>query len=123
MRNVHEFDGKIHMKLDFLYTEEHVEKIINDAGFLQKMRHDACVMADQILNENSGKNVDTLNNNMDARQLFVALLDKMSAIKNRKDNEIFQQLLEEQLIDMKNLGHCQQGRTIRLWQLLQCLEY
>lgn len=121
MRNVHEFDGKIPMKMDFIYTEKETRKIINDAGFLKKMRHDACFMATKIINENNEKNVDHLNNNMDARQLFVALLDKISQIQDPNDKAIFHKLLEEQLCDMKNLGQCPQGRTTRLWQLLQSL--
>jgi hypothetical protein len=121
MRNVHEFDGKIPMKMDAKYGDDEMEKIIYDAGFLKKMRHDAQWMAQQIMTGNSEKNIDTLNHDMDARQMFVALLDKIANIKDPEDKELFYLLLEEQLCDMKNLGPCPQGRTIRLWQLLHSL--
>lgn len=122
MRNVHEFDGKIPMKLKTLYGENQMKQIINDAGFLKKMRHDARFMANQIIHEDDKKNIDPLNNNIDARQLFARLLEKISMIKNQDDKETFQMLLEEQLSDMKNLGSCPQGRSIRLWQLLHCID-
>lgn len=122
MRNVHEFDGKIPMKLDIEYGDAQMKKIINDAGFLKKMRHDARFMANKIITENNEKNVDRHNRQMDARQIFVALLDKIENIQDTEDQSMFHQLLEEQLVDMRNLGNCPQGRTIRLWQLLQSLE-
>jgi hypothetical protein len=122
MRNVHEFDGKIPMKLNYLYTEKEMKKIINEAGFLKDMRNDAQYMTTQILMENNEKNIDDRNHKMDARQMFVALLDRISHLKDEEDKTLFHQLLEEQLSDMKNLGPCPQGRTIRLWQLLQSLE-
>lgn len=122
MRNVHEFDGKVPMKLKNIYTENEMKKIINDAGFLTKMRYDARFMSNLIITESSDKNLDPLNHNMDARQLFVALLENISNIKDPEDKETFCMLLEEQLCDMKNLGSCPQGRSIRLWQLLQCIQ-
>lgn len=122
MRNVHEFDGKVAMKMDCKYTDHQMQKIINDAGFLKKMRYDAQLMIHKIITENSDKNIDHLNYHMDARQMFVALLDKIIKIQDHDDQQFFHKLLEEQLSDMKNLGPCPQGRTIRLWQLLQSLE-
>jgi len=122
MRNVHEFDGKVPMKLNMLYGEDQMKQIINDAGFLNKMKYDARFMANQIITENDKKNIDPLNNNMDARQLFVRLLEKISMIQDQDDKETFHMLLEEQLSDMKNLGSCPQGRSIRLWQLLHCID-
>lgn len=119
MRNVHEFDGKIPMKMDSTYGNEEMKKIINDAKFLKKMRHDAQWMAQQIITEKNQKNIDPINHHMDARQMLVALLDKISNLKDQEDKDLFHLLLEEQLSDMKNLGQCPQGRTIRLWQLLQ----
>lgn len=123
MRNVHEFDGKIPMKINSKYGDHDMKKIMNDAEFLKKMRHDAQWMAHQIMTGNSEKNIDTLNHHMDARQMLIALLDKITQIKDQEDKELFHLLLEEQLSDMKNLGQCPQGRTIRLWQLLQSLSF
>lgn len=121
MRNVHEYDGKIHIKLGSSYTRDEMKKVMNDAGFLQKMRGDARSMLSNIMVETSEKNVDHLNNSVDARQLLVALVYKISTLPE-EDRVLFANLLEEQLCDMKNLGPCPQGRTIRLWQLFQSLE-
>lgn len=120
MRDVHEYDGKIHIKLDLIYTDQEMKKIVDDAGFLGKMRVDARIMADKIMRETAEKNIDRLNNNVDARQLFVALIDKISRLPE-EDRSFSTTLLEEQLCDMKHLGECPQGRTIRLWQLFQAL--
>lgn len=122
MRNVHEFDGKIPMKLDFFYTKDQVQKILNDADFLSRMQTDARIMANNILLESNEKNIDSLNHHTDARQLFISLLSKISKIQDQQDKLLYYTLLEEQLCDMKNLGQCPQGRTIRLWQLFQTLE-
>lgn len=118
MRDVHEFDGKIPMKLEKTYTKEEVRGIFHDAGFLKTMKPEAQRMAHCIMTENSADNMDPKNHHMDARQLLVALLDKISHLP---DQSSFHPLLEEQLSDMFHLGPCPQGRTIRLWQLLQSI--
>lgn len=120
MRNVHEYDGKIHIKVGVNYTDQEVGKIMNDAEFLEKMQPDARFMTDKIIQEHAEKNIDRLNNNVDARQLFVALINKISQLPEQ-DRSFFIILLEEQLCDMRHLGECPQGRTIRLWQLYQSL--
>lgn len=122
MRNVHEFDGKIPMKIHTSYTNDQVEKICNDADFLWRMHPDARLMTNKILTEPSEKNMDPLNHHMDARQLLVALLVKILQLQDPQDKSFYSSLLEEQLLDMKNLGPCPQGRTIRLWQLFQTLQ-
>lgn len=119
MRNVHEFDGKVPMKLEKIYTENEVRSVFNDAGFLRQMVPDAQRMVHRIITENSEENVDPKNHHIDARQLFVALLDRVSHIQDH--HSWFPTLLEEQLVDMSRLGPCPQGRTIRLWQLLQSI--
>ena len=122
MRNVHEFDGKIHMKLENFYTEEQIQKIRNDAEFLSNMKKDARIMATKIMTESAEKNIDPINHHIDARQLFITLLDKIAQRTDEADKVFYATLLEEQLCDMKNLGPCPQGRTIRLWQLIQSIE-
>lgn len=118
MRDVHEFDGKVPMKLDVFYEEEEVRKIFNSAGFLWKLiQPDALRMLDQLMYEPFEKNMDLVHQT-DARQVLVALLEKILALKG-DDQRFFSSLLEEQLCDMKRLGPCPQGRTVRLWQLFQ----
>lgn len=121
MRNVHEFDGKTPMKLNDFYTEDQVHKILNDADFLLKMQWNARLMTNMILEDELEKNMDCLNQGVNARQLFIALLFKISQIQDKHDKQMYCSLLEEQLCDMKNLGSCPQGRTIRLWQLFTTL--
>jgi hypothetical protein len=110
------------MKIHTSYTNDQVEKICNDADFLWRMHPDARLMTNKILTEPSEKNLDPLNHHMDARQLLVALLVKILQISDPQDKIFYSSLLEEQLLDMNNLGPCPQGRTIRLWQLFQTLQ-
>lgn len=120
MRNVHEFDGKVPMRMEKTYTEEEIKRIVNDAEFLNQMSMSARHMSQELLRMNNRKNYDPLNQHIDAQQLYVALLQKICQLPF-EDKTFFQYLLQEQLEDMKNLGSCPQGRTIRLWQLLQSL--
>lgn len=123
MRNVHEFDGKLPIQERTFYTQEEMKKIVDDAGiFLQGMRVDARLMTDKIIHEGKETNMDTVNNNADAKNMFLRVLQRISTIQDKQDQKCFYNMLEEQLCDMKNLGPCPQGRTVRLWQLLQCLE-
>ena len=123
MRNVHVYDGKLPIHDKMLYTEDQMKKIVNDAeNFLSRMRVDARLMTENILSEGVEKNTDTLNNNADAKKLLVAVLERISSLTDKQDQTCFYDLLEEQLCDMKNLGQCPQGRTVRLWQLFQSLE-
>lgn len=121
MRNVHEYDGKIPIKVSKVYNETEIQRIVNDAGFLSNMCMDAKHMNSELLLFGNRGNYDPLNQHTDARQLYVALLEKIFQLPS-EDQSLFHLLLEEQLCDMKRLGSCPQGRTIRLWQLFQCLE-
>jgi hypothetical protein len=120
MRNVHEYDGKVPIRTDRTYTDDEVSEMGNDAGFWGNMKPCARSMAQQILTEPFAKNVDVQNGHADARQLLAALLHRIRQLQDQ-DRDLFLPLLEEQLTDMKTLGPCPQGRTIRLWQLLQSL--
>lgn len=123
MRNVHVYDGKLPIHDKMTYTDDEMKKIADDAqNVLTRMRVDARLMADKILLEGKEKNTDTLNNNADAKKLLVAVLERISSLTDKEDQTCFYGLLEEQLCDMKNLGPCPQGRTVRLWQLFQSLE-
>lgn len=123
MRNVHEYDGKIPMTLEYPYTKQEEDIIFNNADnvFLKNTNYTAKTMVSMIMTENDEKNIDKLNLNMNARKMLIVLFDKISNIKDNDDRHTYYQLLEEQLCDMKRLGSCPQGRTIRLWQLLQTL--
>lgn len=123
MRNVHEYDGKLPIYNKTSYTDDEMKKIVDDAqNYLRKMRIDARIMVDNILSEGKEKNTDTLNNNADARKLLIAVLQRISCLPDKEDQTCFYNMLEEQLCDMRNLGPCPQGRTVRLWQLFQSLD-
>ena len=62
------------------------------------------------------KNHDPVNR-YHARDLLMALLYRISILKDIEDRETMQMLLQEQLHDMALLGPCPQGRVVRLWQL------
>lgn len=116
MKNVHEFDRKIRIQTEEAPIEENVFE-----EFLEKvsLHPSALFMARDIIG-NSEKNRDDINR-ADARQLLYTLLVKINGLKDEEDKKMFYLLLEEQLKDMKQLGPCAQGRTIRLWQLIRSL--
>lgn len=113
MRNVHEFDRKINMNL----PQKEIKEEIFESFLKRKLSNIAMMMATQIIQPNE-KNDDHINQ-ADARFLLFELLSKIQS-QPEKDQEDMYKLLEEQLEDMLRLGPCPQGRTIRLWQLLQC---
>lgn len=115
MRDVHEFDGKVPIK-----TQKPAGgSIFDDAEDL--LSGEALHMAQRILRGRQEENLDALNHDADARALLSELLVAVRAIRDDKDRKDYTALLAEQLCDMKNLGPCPQGRTVRLWQLLQPL--
>lgn len=115
MRDVHEFDGKVPIKTGKVAEGS---KFDNAEELLSvEARH----MARRILDGGREENLDTRNHDADARALLLELLALIRAIRDDKDRREYQALLEEQLCDMKNLGPCPQGRTVRLWQLIQPL--
>lgn len=123
MRNVHEFDGKLYIKTKKKYGDQEEKKIWDDAKeYMMRMNDVSMRMAHSILHDPHEKNVDNINQDADARQVFLELLTQLNHMDDIQDKVAFYSLLEEQLEDMYRLGQCPQGRTIRLWQLLQSLE-
>lgn len=114
MKNVHEFDRKLNIQTKGDPINEEIWK-----EFLQRpgIASTAKEMAIDII-ENSPKNKDEINR-ADAKVLFFELLTKIKTLSEEDQKDMYF-LLEEQLTDMLKLGPCAQGRTIRLWQLLQC---
>lgn len=120
MRNVHEFDGKVRIELEKNVKKEEEEKIWDDAEkYINKMGSGAQTMARSIYHDPMEKNMDMINKGVNARELLLTLLTKLNQMDDKQDQMTFYSLLEEQLDDMHRLGQCPQGRTIRLWQLLQ----
>lgn len=118
MRDVHEFDGKVPIKLA---KPAMGSKNDNAEELFSGMREEARHMARRILQGGQEENLDTRNRDADARRVLTELLASIAAIPDGQDRKAYLALLEEQLCDMKNLGPCPQGRTVRLWQLLQPL--
>lgn len=117
MRDVHEFDGKVPIKMENVAGGS----IFDDAEslFSGEARH----MARRILRGSREENLDARNHDADARALLLELLAWIRAIRDDEDRKSYMALLDEQLCDMNNLGSCPQGRTVRLWQLLQPLRH
>lgn len=116
MRNVHEFDGKIHIEgLIELDGDEEKKKLLT--AFSERMLDDFTrKMWETIVDRRDQQNYDPINAS-DAFQILLALLKKISLLAKKEDQEEWYIMLEEQLGDMVRLGPCPQGRTIRLWQL------
>jgi hypothetical protein len=119
LRDVHEFDGKIDMN-DFPRVKVDDEDALVSYMREIPMNPMATSMAMDILRPgNDARNTDGINK-AHARALLLSVLSLIHRLPPSDRGE-WHGLLEEQLRDMSRLGPCPQGRTIRLWQLLQCL--
>lgn len=117
MKNVHEFDRKINIQIKPDSTDQ--DFILNQFLNQPILSEDAKKMTRDIILNSSGKNKDEING-ADARELLVQLLVRIEGLEEEDKKKDMYFLLNEQLQDMIRLGPCAQGRTIRLWQLLQC---
>ena len=115
MRDVHEFDGKFNIEKIVRGTVEKEEECYRTFA-LREMPMRARHMLVDIYSGGAQKNHDPVNR-YHARDLLMALLYRISILKDDEDRETMQMLLEEQLQDMALLGPCPQGRVVRLWQL------
>ena len=117
MRNVHEFDGMIHMR-DLIEVGKEEEKELQTIFSNRSLNPEVKRMWEMII-QRDGQNYDVINAS-DAYPLLMSLLKKIISMPE-SDHEEWFLMLEEQLHDMIRLGPCPQGRTIRLWQLYCCL--
>ncbi len=113
-RDVHHYDGKLPIILEKIFTKDEkldlikllVPKLTNPLAQTMIYKIGKTIIDD------GTDNFDD-QNNIDASDILANILSK-------NYDEILE-LLEEQLIDMYNLGQCPQGRTTRLWQILKFL--
>lgn len=126
--DVHIFDGKLK---DF-----HVEKNKINASDKKKMFNELSELLDQdaknglslIINNEGNNNYDPTND-MDASDILAEICDYIMKESDKADIDSNEEKLKdiknvvnninEQLKDMFLTGKCAQGRTIRLWQILQ----
>jgi hypothetical protein len=121
MRNVHEFDRRINILVEKeIPTNENYQLLFDEFLKQSFLSPDAKLMAKDIIENSSKKNIDEINN-ADARVILYQLLKTMDELKEEDKKKDMYFLLNEQLQDMQRLGPCAQGRTIRLWQLLKCI--
>lgn len=116
--DVHKFDySYAHHTHEQVTLTDHEKRDWIQRLILKMNQHGAKRGAEIILaNIGMEANVDTTNNKT-ADDLLV-LLSKHVLTKD----ESFLPMIEEQLIDMLNLGQCAQGRTTRLWQLYVAIQ-
>ncbi len=112
--DVHQYDGKLTIRLDQNFSKE--EKLKQIGTFVPKIKSSVAgstiYLIGNALITDSKDNYDD-KNNIDASDILANILSR--------DYDKILNLLEEQLIDIYNLGQCPQGRTTRLWQILQLL--
>jgi hypothetical protein len=112
LRDVHVYDGSITFVPKNNFPHELKDKAFKEFLKVVDDPHaKACI--EMIINDKSG-NIDNANK-IDASDLFAEILTF------RLDNDAIN-LISEQLKDCFLLGRCPQGRTTRLFQILQYLK-
>ena len=115
-QDVHQYDGKITIPY-FSRTYSTNEKLEQIKIFLPKLTQTKSMQMMQLiikaLVENTQDNYDDINK-VDASDILAAILSKPY------DNLL--DIIEEQLIDIWELGRCPQGRTIRFIQMYRSIE-
>lgn len=115
--DVHSFDGKLKIILERKFTKEEKVKLINNSinVFRTKNKKSFLMLVmirDDLLNDNK-KNYDETNDT-DASDILANIL-------TGKNIEELYDLIEEQLVDIYDLGQCAQGRVGRLYQIYNIL--
>jgi len=97
-----------------LVTENQIEWI---QRLIPKMKNPVAIQGIHLILANTGNlnNFDTTN-----QKRAEDLLADLAHVILTKDTDLLE-LLEEQLVDMYQLGQCAQGRVTRLWQLRETL--
>ena len=115
--NVHQFDGKIDIKLNKTFNNQ--EKLALITKIIYEFRNKnpnalkmLIIIKDTIIKNTKDNYDDT--NNIDASDVLANILSGNNV------TELYD-LLEEQLVDMFTLGQCAQGRVGRLIQIYNIL--
>lgn len=74
----------------------------------------------QLIVNNSGQNIDNINN-LDAKHMLNIVLQYYNNCNDEDMRNTIIEVIIEQMSDMFLTGQCPQGRTIRLYQILQFL--
>jgi hypothetical protein len=120
--DVHTFDRKLdgEIKIIILDDKEKVMKYLLD--FKEKIKNNPSAV--EIFSDMITKSTDIDSvNGINIFNLLVATLYLIDVIKNNtvEDKNRLIKLIEEQLEDVKKLGACPQGRSIRLFQIYKGL--
>ena len=106
---------------DYTYADKQLEELkLNDeekVEWIKKlmdcMKNPLAIEGSRLILSNIGMHANLDQTNQKRAEDLLVLLSKHVLEKDSS----FLELLEEQLIDMVQLGQCAQGRTTRLWQL------
>lgn len=117
-RDVHHYDysyKEVEYTPSITDPEEKIRWMDQLAG---RMKSALAISGLKLIRANHGtlNNLDTTN-----QKRAEDLLADLAKYIIEKENGDIQALLEEQLEDMYQLGQCAQGRTTRLWQLIQLI--
>lgn len=122
--DVHSYDTRLDTAL-ITYINTHPLSDNSDiySNFLQDINsiYGSCSAAHnglQLIINNCGSNNDTINH-LDAKAILNIIIQKYNSSDNDTKSTILA-LMIEQMADMFNTGQCSQGRTIRLYQILNC---
>jgi len=120
--NVHIFDRNLNKNLiDYVNNynieietiEPFIDEYINKSGGV----NNPAVQGINLIYNNIGDNIDTINN-LDARKLLFLIIKYYNSLSDETQKNDLINILAEQMSDMYNNGQCSQGRTIRLIQIL-----
>ena len=108
--NVHIFDGRLKNKFTKTYSVEEKKEKFNQ--LIPKLKNNVAKIAVRaiISDLHNGQNKQ-IENNVDASDILMEIINLMD------DHAGILGQLEEQLVDMKNLGFCPSGRVTRLFQI------
>ena len=112
--DTHDYDGKLY-KLNIPPIDEN-EKNIFISNMITNLKNKINPISYSIINE------IYLDNNKYDPINKLHINDLLYLCTFRIDNPCFIKLLQEQLIDMKTKGFCIQGRTVRLFQLINSFD-
>lgn len=114
-RDVHEYDYS-YRSIEYtpkIVDIEEKKRLIEQ--LLLKIKSPIAKQGIHLITSNIGNSINTDTTNLKNAEDILADLSHIILTTN---NEDLLQLLEEQMIDMVQLGQCAQGRVTRLWQLL-----
>jgi hypothetical protein len=116
-RNVHVYDGKLQGMYDEQMKYSDGQKVTIFRSFCMILSNPVAIKCVNMIEQdiNGSQNYDN-SNKIDASNLLASVLTMRSMTKDILN------IIEEQLVDIYNLGRCPQGRVTRLMQMYSLLK-